>query len=408
MDDGAIAPDTSLERDGRSLREWLALLVSDDPATRERAAEAIHCIWTALPFPAPALERMDLESLHVAIFRAQATFDESVERALASVGFDTRVFVTELCRRRLARSAGASTASLAEHVVFQALGRALLSAPDAVRELLAEGVGASSVSPLLERLGPEARAFAPDLLRCLERGIARREAARALGSIAGSDPRVVGVLVEWSCDDRPALRESAALALERAGAVVDCRDEIVRRLSAGPLDHVTVRALASVGRDDATVRDRVLAAAARAGSDALRAEALDALQHFTEHAGECVPVLVDALGSFEEFDADWVYQGPVARVAHVLGVLGPCAGAAAAVPLARHLGDGGEFPRSILKALSRMGPAASAALPLVEKYSADEWDEGGLATSVGLPLRCFEDDPVLWTLRILRGTPAAG
>lgn len=82
--------------------------------------------------------------------------------------------------------------------------------------------------------------------------------------------------------------------------------------------------IAAVAPDRRDVFKRVAAAARPAPPEMRRVEgyeqysydatmhrrgvAIDALGHFAAFAGDAVPILVDALETFEEYDPDWGYE----------------------------------------------------------------------------------------------------
>lgn len=67
-----------------------------------------------------------------------------------------------------------------------------------------------------------------------------------------------------------------------------------------------------------------------------RGHAMDATAYFTDYPEEFVPLLIDALDTFEEYDEDVGYHGPCEQVAEALGRFGLKAGASA-IPLAQRL-----------------------------------------------------------------------
>ena len=111
-------------------------------------------------------------------------------------------------------------------------------------------------------------------------------------------------------------------------------------------------------------------------SMAERGSAISALRHFPRFGAEVVPVLVDALDSFEEYDPDWDEHGEHARVCAALGEFG--AAAVASVPrLVRFLDQlstrQDAYHRAhdaVCRLLESLGEDASAALPALERLRA--------------------------------------
>jgi hypothetical protein len=90
-----------------------------------------------------------------------------------------------------------------------------------------------------------------------------------------------------------------------------------------------------------------------------RGAAIDAMQYLVEHPDECMPVLIECIESFEEYDPDWEYYGPVARVARALELFGPAASEAAPI-LAGKLGQSdAAAPRAIRAALAAIRGGAN-------------------------------------------------
>jgi hypothetical protein len=104
-----------------------------------------------------------------------------------------------------------------------------------------------------------------------------------------------------------------------------------------------------------------------------RGMAISALRHFRSFADRVVPILIDAIDTFEEYDPDESYSGDHARVCETLAEFGPAA--ALAVPrLVAYLeswrtrpeDDGTSSPSAMFEALRAIGPPAAAALPTLE------------------------------------------
>lgn len=122
-----------------------------------------------------------------------------------------------------------------------------------------------------------------------------------------------------------------------------------------------------------------------------RGTALSALNCFTEYPEECLPVLIEAMHSFEEFDPDECYHGPQSRIAGVVVKFGPKASSAVA-SLIQHLEDDPEqVPTSLLEALVSIGPAAKAALPALRELQVKFADPDEDPKHDGSPIAKHED-----------------
>ena len=325
-----------------------------------------------------------------------------------------------------------SPPAIVAHRIFDILNTELLAAPDALHLMLDEKQLRHYALAALARIGPPAAAFVPRLIDEIERLPERKDTAwpyfdgaEALGAIGRSNAGVVEAIIRLLGTESSSRRVAAAATAEHLGAEVCGREEELISL----LEPMIARddeygaafpAMASVGRHFARVRARVVGMAeARPpkwrtaqwpeGTEEKydetmfeRGAAINAMQFFADYPDECIPVLVRAMDTFEEYDPDEEYGGPQGRISFVLGRFGPKA-AAAAVPLASHLLDEpDELPTSILEALAEIGPAAVEVLPdlyaLREKDACDEsWDD---LDTVLVERFC---DPVGWAIQRIRG-----
>jgi hypothetical protein len=317
------------------------------------------------------------------------------EREQAAKRFG-RLFCASLARdNRISSEAESSHApGMLSYVVFEALGTALLAADDVLGEML-EGRSAHEALDALERAGPAARAFAPRLLARLDKQ-ERFDAAHALGPMARDDPELIESLLTRLRLGSDVVKRHVAAVLEHVGPDLAGREsEAVELLMAMTYqDYAAVPALASVGRHRREVVQRVVEIAsprpprvlvAGAGErwqyeyDAVmhkRGVALSAMRHLQGSADQVVPVLADAIHTFEEYDPDESYEAEHGRVCGVLETFG--GDAAPAVPaLVRYLErwlelppDRREWPQYVLKALKAIGPSASAAEPVLLRLRA--------------------------------------
>ncbi len=321
-----------------------------------------------------------------------------------------------------------TSASMMSYAIFNTLDREFLAAPEALQLILEHRRQAHDAMKALVRIGPPAIAFAPHLLEQIDHLPSRPnyyafDGAAALGAIGRGHAGIVDAVIERLRQPEPLRRAAAAETLEHMGTDVAGRGEIVLPLLHAMLDEQeattwwsVARAVASVGRDDPRSRRRIIdLARARPPEWAEVADfpdqkydrvmhergvAIDAMVCFADYPDECVPVLIDAIETFEEYDPDQTYTGPIGRVSHVLASFGPAAGAAA-LPLARKLdAEPGEFPRAILDALMAMGSAAREAVPLLKAYrtrTADADEEPLVDWRRLVPDK--DVDPVGWGLR---------
>jgi len=427
--------DTPFVRDGRTLREWMLQLVSPDRSQRRAAENAISAMLYGLPTADSAFADStikDHEGYRAAFYGAieavggDASFPgrtfvpaavermltahrermETVraENALTDEWMDAPGDPTEnpaivarmeqLKRRKIEEHVGRGRVSFGDqtlNLVFKYLGRALLAAPDAVHQALADPVVASSVTDGLKRLGPAAIQYAETFIDQLDRSTEWFRYADVLGAIGRGSVHVVDAMIVRMRQAWGTVRGGAIATLGSMGPDVAGREsEIISMLIAivkNPDDDArdtALAALGSVGRNSEDALALVIDCAAprparmRKVPDTQyeydevmfrRGVALSALGNFVRFAGRATPVLVDALDSFAEFDPDEMRDddGGLGRVMDALRKLGP--GATAAAPdLAKRLrADDGDVRWGIVRALGDMGPPASAALPALEQ-----------------------------------------
>jgi hypothetical protein len=443
----ADAPDV-WSRDGRSLGEWLPLLVHASPRTRRLAENAVSAMgWGVDVADAEALSKVPADraahgrAFATAISEAMLASDDGgamlLERIVATIRVDRaeRWRKNELEERlmdvtvdpassepgeadalqaeilamsaadagRLPNSHGPYTLNL----VLQSAGEALRRHADLARAWFDDDDVAGDVLRAIASLGPRGGTFAPDLVARLEasardRKHAHLEAIReALASVATRDGETVRHLV---ADARPtAENDPAAWAaletLARIGpaALAFAPTLVDDLLPPGDADENSaayrLKRLAEIDPTRRDVFERLLAFA-RPSPPRLRTEqfdgrpyevdeiphrrgaAIDGLGHFVCFAGDAVPVLVDALSTFEEYDPDWGYElGEHGRVCDAIARLG--LGAAGAVPalVDRLRTRVGSVDWQIVRTLGHLGPAATGALPALHAIAESEPDE---------------------------------
>jgi hypothetical protein len=336
-------PDLSFERDGRSLAAWLIGLVSDDRPTREAAAQALGGMRTGWPKWSTRLKGLyvtDLPEWSKLEVQPQR-FAEEVRRTVNSADFPKADFVHRLCQARVADERewlrlvrrnqterdGNRAPRFVGYQVFAALDSALLEDPEGLlamrrdRQLFAEAAQA------IERIGPAAVSFAGFFLDLLDQqpGPAWDYYPLTLGSIARGNQTIVDALLLRLETGNDRVRWGAAATLERMGPDLAGREDKAIQLlldvsSRPPVSAAVISALASVGRDRPEALERVLQLAAprppRWVCEPItghrydevmheRSGAIEALGYFHKFRDRLVPVLQDAMNTFEEFDPDY-------------------------------------------------------------------------------------------------------
>jgi hypothetical protein len=335
--------------------------------------------------------------------------------------------------RATAGAEAMTMASFMAYAVFVALDRAFLAAPESLLFVLDHSNHPHDALAAIQRIGPPAIAFAPLLIERMdhlaEKGEAEEihrgyDAAAGLGSVGRDNAGVVEAMIQRLRSPHESIRAAAADTLSHLGTNVAGRQaEILPRLHelfdkrTGEL-WAFVGAVASVGRHEPASRRRIVDLA-RARPPRLsepgykgyrhdltmgeRGVAIDAMRYLTDYPDECIPVLIDAIDTFEEYDPDECYDGPLGRISEAIGRFGPRAAGDVAVALARHLGDGeDELPRAILSAMEAIGPAAAPALPMIEAFRLKHAGEEPLPDRGTTDPR-KDDDPVGWVIHRIRG-----
>lgn len=323
-----------------------------------------------------------------------------------------------------------SPAGIAAAMVFDLLDIELLAAPEVLEALLAHSELRRHALSALERIGPAALQFAPQLIDDIDRvPLSEKktkwfDAPHALGAIGKDDPFVVNEMISRLSHDESVVRTSAAQVLQHMGLAVCNREREICNLLLPMLRNENewsagLPASASVGRELPTIRASILAFAGPREKQPRtyvgfpdiehdltmheRGEAISAMKYFTRYPDECLPILIEAMESYDEYDPDECYDGPLGRISAVVAKFGTSA-SPAVLPLVKHLNDWpDEMPRNILTALATIGPPAGAAIPallaLRERLFLNK--EGDLNQDV--IDRTL--DPVGWTIQQIQGTP---
>ena len=311
------------------------------------------------------------------------------------------------------------------HSIFDALGAELLHAPEVLGAMLGRDRSLRDKAlAAIARIGPAARGFAPALLLKLDEPAEcgswnNRMIYHALGVLARDDESLVDELIRRLGNEQRAGRCGVADVLREAGPALCGRESQVCALLRGMLDwrgeeYAAIYALASVGREMPAVRalvldyagpSRVAAATTtdtRESEMQLRGVALDSLRYLSAYPQECVPVLIEALASFEEYDPDREYRGAQSRIADALACFGPAAAAAAPalVPYLTDVSD--DVPKAMVQAIAAMGPAAAVALPALYTLRESLWADGSAPDLTQVEVR-EEDDRVGWAIQRIIG-----
>ncbi|MCA9078102.1 MAG: hypothetical protein KDA93_23940 [Planctomycetaceae bacterium] len=322
------------------------------------------------------------------------------------------------------------SAGFAVSRIFNLLDEELLEAPEVLDLFLSDSELIHEALSALQRIGPAAIAFAPKLLHNLDqfaksdKSYPSFNGAYALGSIGRDDPHIVSEMIDRLSHSNEAMRISAANVLEEMdGAVCDRAAEICDLLLP-KLDReseyewfAALSALASVGRDLPHVRQAVLNWAGprerkprvHSGVSKLeydltmyeRGTAISAMRYLSSYPDECIPVLIEAMQSFEEFDPDEGYYGSQSRIATTLSDFGEDA-FPAVEPLCRYLDDDdGDSPTAILDLFAGLGPSAYEALPALHNL----WKKCGFDVDIASEPIEKMDDHIGWTIQQIQGVP---
>lgn len=480
--------DFSFVRGGRPLAAWLPELVSEDRGQRIAAAEALSAMWIGAPaydtpleqiglteedpgaqmqrfahavretvegpeFPKASFVRRlllyllglqrgwqemekqlsfrdeKLQALEGRLIEQMLTSQDTAERERAIKRFG-RLFCAALARddQRTRESEMFEPPGTMASTVFDALDTALLEAGDLLHEMLSDRGLRYKAVKALERLGPAAAPFVPDLLERMERGHGF-DGQKVLGAAARSEPALAEMLVDRLSRGSEAAQIAAARSLEVAGpaigeSLIDEAIGVLRGLVLVPESSWYAReTLASLGREREDILEELLAAAApkpprmqtfQYGSyDAVmyeRGAALVVLRCFTRFPERVVPVLVDAIDTFEEYDPDWVNQGEHERVTSSLRAFGTLAAELAPPVLARHVRQlGGDVDWDVVRLLGEIGPAAKVALPVLheleETLRRQYLEEEADGDEPSDPLS-EKDHPLMWSIRQIGGLPS--
>jgi hypothetical protein len=131
-----------------------------------------------------------------------------------------------------------------------------------------------------------------------------------------------------------------------------------------------------------------------------RGPAIEALGHFAPFADEAVPILIDAITTFVEYDPDWGYSnGEHGRVIDALSRLGPASAAAVPTLIPRIRVDNYEIDSRIVRFFGHLGQRAHEALPALRQLAREfELDTEPLSDPPTEQL-----DPLIWAIHRIEG-----
>ncbi len=364
------------------------------------------------------------------LFKRFEAADGNLERTEAARRYMRWVCASMARNLKESQNAYAGAESLAAPgamaaIVFDSLDTALLADRPGLHVMLADKDTRHYAARALARIGPPAVDFAAVFFEELDaRPSQFFDGSRTLGSIGRDDPDVIDGLLKRLRSGSSEIRAGAAAALFHAGPPLAGRLEVALDLLIGAtleagLVCAAVPALASLGRDNEVAFLQVLELAKprppRWRTDenfpdyrydevlAERGAAINSLPHFRQFAERVVPVLVDALDTFEEYDPDWQYQGEYERVCVALEPFGPLA--APAVPrLVQFLEEwptqpehNREWPQAVFRVLAAIGAPAAEALPSLEQLRRTQKGDESTFNEFNA------DDPLDRAIMIIRG-----
>ncbi|MEN9359186.1 MAG: hypothetical protein RL095_721 [Verrucomicrobiota bacterium] len=443
-------PDYSLQRQGQGMDYWLLRLVSASKEQRLEAGLALQAMAWGLPGLTPMGSLGELEIVPDIVSQKQR-FEQAVRDALASPNFPRIDFLTKLMAYRAALSGdwrqrvdaggwflqcqGAEISSPSggmAHLVFFSLREEWMQIPDILEAQLEDKSLRADALKAIERIGEPARRFAPRLLSDLARLKDREDGSRAsfgasnaLAAIGGDDPATIEALMHFLRSPEVSQQVGAAETFEALGTKVCGREKEICTVLHSVRKHEAgfVGALASVGRHLPYIRAEILdLAKARPpvwethsfgnqefSSDKVmwqRGVAIAACRYFTAYPEECLPVLAEALESFEEYDPDECYEGPQGRTCSVIADFGPAA--AAILPnllrMLEQVKKGPDFPKALLYCLGAIGPAAASILPQLLAWREERGIEDYMDDIEIVPVD-FSIDAIGWTIQQIRGSP---
>ncbi len=270
---------------------------------------------------------------------------------------------------------------LAVRTVFEALDVALLQDRESLAEMFAHEASLlnSDAHKVFIRIGPAAAHFLPLLMEQLDRQPDRfyNQLPAALASIGRGNPEVIREMMKRLDSSDENLAHAATSVLQCMGPemAVACPEIVPLLVEKSYSESIGASCLLALGplASRHTPAAQRLLDVAKHGSMMERGYAISALRASCPLPEIAVPILIQALEDFKEFDPDWEYDGPKGRIASALESYGP-ASTPAIGPMLRHIlpfpdDDTEAIDRSIVRFLTALGPAAFEALPVLERLS---------------------------------------
>ena len=418
-------PDYSFNRNGKSLAEYLWLLVDNSKNKSSKAANNLRAMEWGVPSVKTDWEAMTKFPDTVG---QQKRFETEVKRVFASQEFEGKRYIEALGGCLEAEPNFRFT-------IFDILSEELLVAPRLIESMLDRRVVRFAVLKALERTGTAAMRFAPRLLQdidtlpILKNLGTLTDTARALGSIGRGNPEVLKGIIKRLHSEDEIIRTAAVEVICFLGSELCGREREICKILDGLQKEnwnwdSRILALASAGRDLPDIRRKILEYAETSplpkydngrsridGIDKETArcgEAIHAIAYFVDYADECIPVLIRCAATFEEFDSDECYNGSMGRISDTLKAFG--ASAAPSIPmLVSHLGDDPDvFPRAIVEALAAMGEAGKPALPALRALGEKpQWYEEDLEGRIKTEPIEYSEDLLGWAIQQIRGIPCS-
>jgi hypothetical protein len=285
----------------------------------------------------------------------------------------------------------------AYHFVIENGGLRLLECPDMIQAMLDQPGTVYVVERALKRLGSRASEWARHFLHRLDDASTDfySNQAELLAALGRGIPWVIDALGERLHREKEVIRSRAAMTLASVapdlagrGPTLFHKLDTLYREGSPPGQVHYFDAWVSLGREQVAVRQAVyrqtlpqqsrVSMNEQLGYDVdeamvERAHAISACHYLIDWPEELVPVLIQSLGNFEDYDPDMNYHGRDNRVCSVLERLGPAA--LVALPrilellnawLTKHDENDVE-PGDLLALVATFGPAAVSALPTLQK-----------------------------------------
>ncbi len=375
---------------GYSVHAELEEVIFPDPDLQRKAfGEAVRAVVNSPDFPATIfLGRLMRRIMKVSdswsdqVDRESKRFNKVADKIVAKM--QTAETEKEMAKytRLLARATcSGSTCNkplheafsmhhFAANFVFDQLGMELLKDIETFKMMLNHKQKRWNAISAIGRMGPEAAPLFADYL--LE-NISPVETA----AVIAGNKELIGRLAEIIRNGTKHKQAEAIITAENLGngAAKICPalfDEVYKAMDSDD-DAVRLTALcaiASLGADRPEIVELIVNKL-KTNDMCQRGSTIMALKHFTAFPSIAVPVLIEELDSFEEYDSDWEYGGKHERVTHVLGKFGM--NSLPALPkligILEKAEVGEDFPKDVVNLIASFGPAAKEALPALKELA---------------------------------------